>query len=419
MNTYLKSIISFTLQHKIFTLFSLVCLVLNILFLLNLTPQSTTFITCSSYDNGPLGTYAFFEDLKQSGVCAQRLQLSPYQELHAQKNTGKTLIILSPVIIPGDWEWKIIMEWVAKGNRLITAGFYGPRSFWKFNRTVDLAETKIHQGPVRVILPVDSVFPYPEVLSTPLFNINPLLSAQENRDQDSSLIRYFSELPANTMPFMVCQNKPISVKKAIGKGEWILFTQCNPFGNTLLKDSAWYRFATRLVGGNPVYADNEIYFDEYHNGYRATKSFWQLLCYYQFNDGIVYLSVLVLLFLFFTGIRMLTPVASFVQPEKDVIPGLRAVSMLFLKYKAWNGLLCREMVLIRKELTGSRRSQPLSADALAGEYCKKAQLPDSLRNKEALAHFIQTIEEASDSLDKKEIIKTCNTIIFMRKELNL
>jgi hypothetical protein len=108
-----------------------------------------------------------------------------------------------------------------------------------------------------------------------------------------------------------------------------------------------------------------------------------------------------------------------VQPEKDVIPGLRAVSMLFLKFKAWNGLLTREMALIRKELTGLHQSEPISAEALAGEYCKKARLPDSLHNEEALTHFIQTIEAACDTLDKKDITKTCNTIIFMRKELKL
>jgi hypothetical protein len=374
------------------------------------------FITCSSYDKGPLGTYAFFQDLEKSGLQVRRLMLSPYSELKEEQDPGKTLIILSPRFIPSTWEWDRIISWTAAGNRLITSGFFGPQYGWFQKKDYEIDVTLEPVGPVKVVLPVDSAFPYPGRLAPrSRMDFFPFLN-RVFKSSDTVNLRYFESFSPNMLPLLVQGNKTIAVKRALGRGEWIMFTAINPFSNTMLEDSTWYRFATRLIGGDPKYRLNKVYFDEFHNGYRATRSLWELLRYYRFTDGIILISLLVLVFLFFLGIRILPPPPVYQRPEKDIIPGMQAMSRLLFRYKAWNDLLKRELHCIGSELAGVKDGDRIDPGILVENYLKKNRLPEYVGSHEELVASLHDIERDAER-DKKEILKNFNTLVFMRKEM--
>ena len=418
MKEHIKKLVLFVNNHRLFTLFFCGCIVLNVWLLLNQKYEKTEFISCSSYDKGPLGTFAFFEDLKEGGASVRRLKLSPFRELSEKTDRGKTLIMLSPLIHPSAWEWDMITSWVAKGNRLITSGFFGPRLAWfhKERIAVTYAREKIH--PVEVLLPVDSVFPYPRKLSPHSLIGASFFQLRKYTSSDSMLIRYFHFFTPDMLPLLSAGNRPVAVKKAVGRGEWTIFAWQNPFGNTLLRDSTWYEFAVRLLFGNKEYK-GELFFDEYHNGYRATKSLWELLGYYRFTEGIIFLSGLILLYLFFTGIRILPPLPLYKRPEKNVIPGLRAMSMLLYRHKAWDSLLKRELRLIERELVGRGKAGTGKYDLLVTRYLQKGRMPKYVKSKDELISRFRAIDGDVSHLERKDILLLFNLLVFIRKELSL
>lgn len=415
---YLERIITFVKSHKRFTLFITVSFLLNLFLLLQRKNEKTEFITCSTYDKGMLGTYGLYRDLEDRGVPVKRIKLPIFKEIDPENDRRKTLVILSPRFRPHIWEWSIIMDWVANGNRLITSGMLGPKKRgWIPEYNFYTATSNVPAAESYVILPVDTVFPYDDTLAKlSQIQLSPIFG-QIYKAVDSVQIKHFKHFSPDVLPFITHYNKPTAVKKAVGHGEWIAFTEINPFSNSVLREPSWYRFATRLFTGDDWFGGKSILFDEFHNGYRATKSFWQLLTYYQFNTGIIYLCILVLLYLFLTGIRIIPPVPERIHVHRDAIPGMRALAGLLITFGAWKGLLRREAAIIRSDLLKRDTKEPVEMEELLDRYLSRRKMPREVKSKEELAAIFKKVESGISFKDKNETLKIFNIFMFMRKEM--
>lgn len=419
IRNYLRRIFTFVKDHKNFTLFIVFSLLLNMFLLLHRKNEKTEYITCSTFDKGVLGTYGLYRDLEERSVPVRRIKLPVFKEINREHDRGKTLVIISPLFTPQQWEWNNILDWVADGNRLITTGVLGPKTNgWLPNFTASVSTSNVAEAETSVLLPVDTAFPYSE----PLPKLSPIqrmaVFGKLYKDRDSVRIKHFLRFSPDEVPFLAHANKPTAVKKVVGNGEWIAFTDINPFSNSVLRDPAWYRFATRFFTGDDAFEGKPIMFDEFHNGYRATKDLWQLLTYYRFDSGIVYLSVLVLLYLFLTGIRIIPPVGEREHLHRDAIPGIQALANLLLRYGAWKGLLKREAAAIYAAIAGREVRDRPDYGYMVERYSAKRPLPPGVDSKERLSDIFATVENRADDLDKTAAIKIFNLFMFMRKELN-
>ena len=416
MKPKLQTALTFINEHRWFMLFIVAGFLLNLFLLLHHKNERTDFITCSSYDKGPLGTYGLYRDLEDRGVPVQRIKLPVFREIDSTSDRRKTLVILSPLFSPKVWEWKVILDWVAKGNRLITSGILGPkRSGWirTFNKMTHMS--RVPSAPSYVLLPIDTVFPYDDTLGTLSPGSFIKFFGKAYTSKDTMPLTYFTSFGPDVLPFITHANKPTAVKKAVGLGEWIAFTSLNPFNNNLLmNDTSWYRFATRLFTGDNIYSGRAILFDEFHNGYKATKSLWQLLTYYEFNSGIIYLSAIILLYLFVTGIRIVPPVSARGFLHMDALPGMLALTGLLIKFGAWTNLLKREATKIRSELS-QKSLRP--SDSFIEHYLHKHSLPQGISSPEELRKVFTKIDTSTTITDKTEAIRLFNIFMFMRKEL--
>jgi hypothetical protein len=415
-----KTVLALFKRHRTFALFMLACLILNIMLLLRQHRARDNFITCSAFDRGPLGTYGLFEDLKASGAPVYRMRLPPYRELNPKTDSGGTLVIISPIVKPSAWEWDWIMRWTAAGNRLITAGVYGPRSLLpQLSRTVRLQTSWEKPAPVRLSLPVDSVLRTGAMLPRQLPVEHLIFTSDPVTFPDSFALTSIKSFSPDMLPLLTWGKRTIAAKKAVGKGEWVIFTVANPFSNTWCADSAWYEFGARLLS-TPATSGHPVYFDEYHNGYRATQSLWQLLSYYEFDGGIIYLSIAALLYLFFSGVRAATPLPRESVPEIDIIPGIRALSGLLFRRRAWSGLIRNECALVKKELARYHDAPGSpSSESLAAAYCRRFALPPPVPDQAALMRFFESADSRETVFDATEALDALNILTFIRKEMNL
>jgi hypothetical protein len=414
----LKALVTAVRRHRLFALFFIATLSLNIILVGRMTREATDFFSCSSYDRGPLGSYGIFTYLEEKKAPISRIKLPPFRVLDKAADTGKTLMIISPQYAPGPWEWSQIMEWVKSGNRLITAGVFIPSRFMEYSGYTRPESHDMPRSPVKVALPVDSVFPYGTELPLPP-SLPELLVNYSKKKTDSSrvLVQTLSHLQPGMLPLLTCESEVLAAKLIVGRGEWVMFAYYNPFANVVLKKKQWFEFACRLINGDGRYAFGKIMFDEYHNGYRATKSFWQMLKYYEFDSAILLGSALILLYLFFTGIRVLPPLDRLPPPSRDVVPGLRSMANLFFRYRAFEGLVKRELTLLRRHLLGAEESP--DARFLVQAYLGRAPLPKGFAGAEQLENLLRRADKEFPSLTRTEIITLFNTITTMRKELSL
>jgi len=309
------------------------------------------------------------------------------------------------------------MDWVAQGNRLVTAGLFGTsRNGWLSAGGSAVTSSYINSGPTSVLLPVDSRVPYPDTLpavpTLDKFRIGGMLYRTDGRLQ----LRHFTRFSPDALPFLAQGGKVTAVKKLVGRGEWILFTDVNPFSNYTLRDSTWFTFATRLFSGDGQYSGRAVLFDEFHNGYKATKSLWQLLSYFQFDTGLIYICILVLLYLFITGIRITAPGEPRTEFHRDPIPGLQALSGLFIRYGAWKEILQKEAAHILGELA-RHHHQGTGTAYLVERYASRRKLPPGIATTEELAGIFDRIAHHADTIRKNESIALFNLFMFMRKEM--
>ncbi|MFW5785550.1 MAG: DUF4350 domain-containing protein [Chitinispirillaceae bacterium] len=405
----------FIKEHKLFTFFFLLLCIVNISLILKEKPKVDSY-SCSTHDRGPYGTSVLFEYLSNKKLKVSRMELPSYTQLK-KGTSGKTLVILSPQFTPAAWEWEHILSWVAQGNRLITSGFTGPRSsMFDEQKSIYTFAAREELDSIKVLLPAPENTP--EALK-PDHQIGiSFFDKTKTEPGDTVLLNHLSTtyFKADMVPFLSLKDKVIAAKRAVGKGEWIMFTQPNPLSNTLLKHPSWYKFAVSLIVGNSSFSKREIIFDEYHNGFRATESLWELLRFYKFDRGIIFLCCMGILFLFFTGIRTAPPTVLGYRHVKDVIPGLKAMGNLVCRHKAYNGLLKRELDLIKYEAAG-RINKKLSVEELYGLYTRKGKLPRGMTREE----FERLIVEAysGKNTEPETTIRILNLFVHMRKELRL
>lgn len=411
--------ITFTKTHRWFTLFIIVAFLLNLYLILHKDLKTQNLITCSTYDRGPLGTYGLYKTLEEQGVSVKRAELPVFKVLDRKSDSCKTLVILSPLFKPQPWEWDLMIEWVSRGNRLITSGLYGIDNANLFSYTKSpFATSSIPVSPTFVTLPVDSVFPYNDTLAIRSELDKFLFPNKLFKSTDTISIRHFTNFGPDALPLLVYNNKVTAQKKNIGHGEWIVFTDINPFSNSALREASWFTFAIRLLTGDGRFDGKPLIFDEFHNGYRASKGLWQLLTYYKMDEGIIYLSILLLLYLFITGIRIISPASIRLHVHRDPIPGLRALSGLLMKFGAWKGLLKKEAALIRLDFS-RKNSGNNDIDQFTDYYCARKKLPQGISCKEDLARLFTRVENGTGDISKDESIRIFNTYIFMRKEMRL
>ena len=416
MSKFLKDAIDFITSHKLFSFFFLAMLVLNFTVIGLASREATDSFTCSSYDRSPLGTYALYTYLAENGVPVTRLKLAPYEELYKKTDTGQTLVMISPQLHPGPWEWNQLLAWVKKGNRLVTAGVFMPSRFFAGEFEVSAWSRPAPNRALRVALPVDSVFPYKSRLP-PLPSLTELLYTSFGKsDSSKSFVAALSRLHDDMLPLLTSDTLVTAAKRRIGKGEWVMFAHFNPFANQILKNEQWFTFVCRLLTGDAKYGKARIFFDEYHNGYRATESLWAMLKYYQFDKAIICGSLLILLYLFFTGIRILPPHDSEPAPSRDIVPGLKSMAGLFVRYNSLGGLLKRELRLLNTYLLGSGDGDPRR---LAESYCERQPLPEGISGVEELAQLLGRAGQPDASISNKELVTLFNTLVVMRKELAL
>jgi hypothetical protein len=210
----------------------------------------------------------------------------------------------------------------------------------------------------------------------------------------------------------------VAAKRLVGKGEWVMFAHFNPFANQILTNKSWFVFACRLLTGDVSYGGG-VLFDEYHNGYRATENLWAMLKYYKFDKAIIFGSMLILLFLFFTGIRVLPPHDRDPAPSRDIVPGLKSMARLFVRYDSLRGLLRRELRLISKFLLGSAFETDGDLERLADCYCSRKGLPGGIAAAGELTRILRSAAHYDARVSNKELVLIFNTLVFMRKELAL
>jgi hypothetical protein len=211
----------------------------------------------------------------------------------------------------------------------------------------------------------------------------------------------------------------VAAKQVVGRGEWIMFAHFNPFANRILRNERWFGFARRLFTGDGRFSGARILFDEYHNGYSATKSLWALLRYYRFDTSIIIGALCILAYLFFTGIRILPPRDRPAAPSHDVVPGLKSMAGLFLRYNYFGGLIHREIRLLRRHLLGTAFEYTAGSRALAEAYCADRPLPPGVGDRDGLERLLRKAGRPYAPFTDREIIDLFNTLLFMRKELAL
>ncbi len=410
----ISALITFIKEHRFFSLFFITLFTTNILIIIHGSPEVKS-LSSSTYDRGPYGTYAFFEHLRESWVEVKRAETPVFNYLK-NDSSAKTLLILSPVHTPQAWEWEQILEWVAQGNRLITSGITAPGgSFLSFTTNSPVRLGRIPVSEVDILLPVhrDSPLKLPpdHQIGTPLFGDD------KREPGDTILVSYFNTFTEDMVPFLSMDQKVIGIKRSVGKGEWVLFTQPNPFSNTILTHQQWHQFAVTLLAGDSRFSNGEIIFNEYHNGYKASDNLWGLLRFYRFDHGIMFLCGVGLLFLVFTGIRISPPTVWGKRYAKDVLPGLKAMANLLCRHKAYGGLLRRELELIKGELTG-KRGADVSGNELYDLYIRrKGALPPHTDVSEFIHLIDSCIEEKNPA--RESTLKTLNLFVHIRKDLQL
>lgn len=411
-------IFTFVKEHKLFTLFVVSAFLLNLFLLIYRKNDKTEYITCSTYDKGIAGTYGLFRDLEDRGVPVKRLKLPIFKEFGNKEESNRTLVILSPTFVPGQWEWEMIMEWVAEGNRLITSGFIGPKKMGFLSSiNMESQNSRMSISQSNVLLPVDSIFPYDESLAALSSIEKAPITGMYYRDSDSALIQHFTNLGSNVLPFITYGNKVTALKKAVGKGEWVIFAERNPFSNSILRHPSWYRFTTRLFTGDPKYEGKMIFFDEFHNGHRATKSLWQIVTYYKFDSGFIYISILILLYLFLTGIRIATPATILNPIRRDSIHGIKTFAQLLFKYRSFKSIANREINIIKETLFQSTHIENRSTEEAVDLYLTQRVMPSTVKDKEELVALLKSVELEFEKLTDEDITKAFNTLMLMRKEL--
>jgi hypothetical protein len=414
MKPKLKQIIGFLSEHRLFSMFFIIALIING-FLAGLSvTEKKTFISCSTFDAGPMGTYGFYHYIKNRNTNTNQVRLSYFRTLDPVKDRGKTLFVLSPLFQVGAWEWQRLLDWVAAGNRLITSGKF------TVNRPMDMLISKYSLRKTRgrriwVSLPVDSEYPYKKTLRPPPDPIHLLDKEWQKNTPDDILINTIPFLQPGTLPLLCMDTTVIAAKKKYGQGEWVMFACPNPFANRLLQDADWFEFACRLLFGDIKYQSNAFIFDEYHNGYQATKSLWQLLSYYEFTTGMIFLAVIMLLYLFFTGIRIIRPRAIREATSRDLMPGLRSMAGIFYRFKAFSGLIERERRTIARHLFGSKGEQMI-AERIVDSYLKTHPLPGNLKSRRDLIQVLKSTNYKGH-MRNSDFVTIFNTLMHMRKEL--
>jgi len=413
---YFSSWALFIKKNKLFTLFFLSAVVINFLLLSDKGIKGTKFYSSSTYDKGPLGSYGIFTYLKNEGFPVRKSEISPYIELSIEKDVGKTYILNSPLIGVGSIDWKKILEWVEQGNRLITIGMRLPRGMFQ-NDILNIKINKIQPDSLQVRLPVANVFPKDWKLS-PMPTRDDLLQHASPWLHYSD--RYLLSITTGTggqMPFITSGSTVLATKQLMGKGEWIQVANAQFFDNKLLMDKSWFEFICTLLTFDSRYSEAEIIFDEYHNGFSATKDLWELLGYYHITTGIIFLSVITLLFLFFNGIRVLSPQPGLDIVDKDIIPGLKSMAAIFIKFYSFRSLILNELKIIEHFLFGYSEKD-IAADRFVVTLLKKGGYPEKITTENEYMNFIKKIRNIGNShLTKKDITEIMNTIIQIRKEI--
>ncbi|MFP4165195.1 MAG: DUF4350 domain-containing protein [Chitinispirillaceae bacterium] len=407
--------IKFLKEHKLFTAFFVCLCLINLFLILKEKPKVESY-TCSTHDKGPYGTSSLFRFLDEKKVKVSRMGTPSFVRLK-KKESGNTLVMLSPRFNPPVWEWEHILSWVAQGNRLITSGRTFPKvSFFKDRKGITTYYAREKLDDIEVMLPVHQNCP--DVLESNHQVGISFFDKTRTEPGDTILLSHINKnfIHDDMVPLLSMDKKIIGAKKAIGKGEWIVFTQPNPMSNDLLKHSSWYKFALSLLIGNSAFGKSEIIFDEFHNGFRATESLWELLRFYKFDKGLLFLGILGILFLFFSGIRTAPPSVTGYRYVKDVIPGLKAMGNLVCRHKAHSGLLKRELELIKTELVG-RSDTNLSESELYALYTRKGRLPGEM-TKDDFENRIKEVHSGGNP-EPEYMIGTYNLFVHMRKELRL
>jgi hypothetical protein len=413
----LNAFLSFVRRHKLFSFFFITTLSINIVLLTHITRQATDFLSYSSFDRGPLGSYGIYTYMEEKKIPISRMMLAPFRNLDPKKDSGKTLIIISPRYVPGPWEWKQILEWVNAGNRLITTGLFLPTRFMEFSGNARPVSRVMTNKPVSVALPLDTLFPYKTTLPFPPTLTEIFFNLGMRVDTSAKMTVALSCLQPGMLPLLICDTSVLAAKQKVGKGEWILFAYAQAFSNAVLKQKPWFEFACRLLTGDGSYAARNIFFDEYHNGYRATKSFWEMLKYYEFDTAILIGAALILLYLFFTGIRILPPVERSPAVSRDILPGLRSMANLFFRFQAFEALIRRELTLLKRHLLAADGTA--DARALVQAYVSRAPLPPPFTTTSDLEALLLRADKEFSTLVRSEITTVFNTITYMRKELSL
>lgn len=245
------------------------------------------------------------------------------------------LCLLGPARYPSASEWKVLLDWIHQGGRLLIAA----------DMTGDNTGFEIPDLKVKVELPERKFSTKPQLAST----VTTRLLASPVKLQWRSQATLTA--PADAVVLVQANEKPQAVRVAHGQGWIVVVASDYVFSNESLDlaDADNVALAYRLlqlVGGSP---EREIAFDEYLNG-AAKPTIESLLLDDALRPLTTQFSVLLLIYAWLGTRRFGGLLPTSTPPRRDIADHTNALGNLYYKRNNAGGVVAMYLNQLRMEL---------------------------------------------------------------------
>lgn len=285
----------------------------------------------------PAGCKGLFEALERTG-CPVQTWRRPLTELPPDADV---LCLIDPTTWPLRDEVETIFAWVRAGNTLILTPqiarqTFGPPGTMEYERDllaelgVELQET----GPEESVTRVD---PGTRLAA----KVAQIEVRGKLRVDDSE--RHYDVIVAD-------ESGPVVVRLEKGDGAIYVVTCPDLFSNDLVARQDNVVFLANLLWSG--LRRGQVYFDEYHHGFREARPVWQLLTAERGGWAVLHLLAAAALFFFGRAWRFGAPVSLIVRKRRSALEHIQAFAALYRQARAANAAMALIVEGFRRRLAG-------------------------------------------------------------------
>ena len=337
--------------------------------------QTIPYMASSAAPDGTLALKLWLAELGYRPLEESPSVFQPPQDV-------KLILLLEPLLLVSESEWKSLDRWIENGGTLILAGSGVPAlyAFDHFNFSLKYLDQQVDSLSAAA----------PLLLSPPPSDLAPVASDL-----------YFSSTQTDFVPLLVADGHPIVVSFNKGRGRVILSTTAYPFSNQGLKEDATATLVLNLAALSVQ--KGRIWFDDWHHGIQTSAIIGpsQWLRRTSAGHALLFVAGVIFLALMLQGRGFGRPIP--LQHEikrRGPLEHVTAVANLNRKAGHRADVLRQYHQSLKRQLGHRYRLDPSLPDE---EYVAQLAKYNPALEKEKLLHLLQSLAQANVS--EAEMVK--------------